>query len=164
MAQNASAPNQRRGQNFHALFQNWYEFPHPEHGEAWTYTSEFSYRAGERVDFHTSASAATYSLEILRDGATLESVYFVEALPGTVWNTPDDVSVKGCHWPVTHSWSLPEDLPAWLNEQERDMLLRALDEHEQHQGKAAERLGLSYNQMRGLMKKHDLRTRSRRSH
>ncbi len=63
---------------------------------------------------------------------------------------------------VTSPTTLPKDLPAWLIEQEQLILLRALEEHDQHQGKAADRLGLTYNQMRGLMKKHDLRTRSRR--
>ena len=65
--------------------------------------------------------------------------------------------------PPAQTTPLPDDLPAWLTEQEKTLLLQALDEHDQHQGKAAERLGLSYNQMRGLMKKHGLRTRSRRN-
>ena len=40
--------NQARGQNFHALHQNWYEFPDADALEAWTYTTEFTYEAGQR--------------------------------------------------------------------------------------------------------------------
>lgn len=42
-----------------------------------------------------------------------------------------------------------------LNE-ERKMIEAALDQYQQHQGRAAEALGLSYHQFRGLLKKHQL--------
>lgn len=58
--------------------------------------------------------------------------------------------------------ALPDNLIEWLLAEERRVLTQALDAHDQHQGRAAEALGLTYNQIRGLMKKHDLRTRSRR--
>ncbi len=102
--------NQARGQNFHALHQNWYEFPDPAALEAWTYTTEFTYAAGERVDFHTSTTARNYSIEVVRDGARPKTVYHIEALQGECFDTPEDASVRGCGWPVTHSWTLPEDL------------------------------------------------------
>lgn len=102
--------NQARGQSFHALHQNWYEFPDSSALEAWTYTSEFTYGPGDRVDFHTSASFEFYSLAIVRDGAVSEVVYEVEGLPGERFETPTDVSVCGCGWPVTHTWEVPADL------------------------------------------------------
>jgi len=102
--------NQARGQNFHALHQNWYEFPDPGALEAWTYTSEFTYEAGQHVEFHTSTTFAEYRIEVVRDGARPETVYSAEGLPGESFPTPVDVSVKGCDWPVTHRWQIPADL------------------------------------------------------
>lgn len=102
--------NQARGQNFHALHMNWYEFPDTDALEAWTYTSEFTYAAGQRVDFHTSSTFQEYSIKVMRDGATPETVYCAEGLPGESFPTPVDASVKGCGWPVTHSWEMPADL------------------------------------------------------
>ena len=69
--------------------------------------------------------------------------------PETV-TTPSDVSI-------------PNDLRAALDQQESQWLRMALAQTGQRQKQAAERLGLSYDQIRGLMKKHVLRTRSSRS-
>ena len=105
-----TSQNQARGQNFHALHQNWYEFPEDGAAEAWTYTSEFTYAPGEKVEFHTNSSAEYYSIEVIRDGRKPQRVYHAEELPGQTFPTPVDASVRGCGWPVTHSWDLPEDL------------------------------------------------------
>lgn len=102
--------NQARGQNFHALHQNWYEFPDREALEAWTYTTQFSYQAGQRVDFHTSTTFDEYDITVVRDGAKPEAVYTARGLAGAYFPTPVDASVKGCDWPVTHSWDIPKDL------------------------------------------------------
>lgn len=102
--------NQARGQNFHALHQNWYEFPDPAAEEVWCYTSEFTYAAGKRVDFHVSTTAREFRLEVVRDGARPQTLYRVEGLPGECYPTPQDASVKGCGWPVAHSWEIPADL------------------------------------------------------
>ena len=48
------------------------------------------------------------------------------------------------------------DLRAWLNEQEKTMVERALESCQGHQARAAERLGLSYDQLRGILRKHGL--------
>ncbi|MGY6555376.1 MAG: phage shock protein operon transcriptional activator [Wenzhouxiangella sp.] len=48
------------------------------------------------------------------------------------------------------------DLRAWLNEQEKALVDRALQASQGHQGRAAKRLSLSYDQMRGLLRKHEL--------
>ncbi|HMA98784.1 MAG TPA: helix-turn-helix domain-containing protein, partial [Wenzhouxiangella sp.] len=50
----------------------------------------------------------------------------------------------------------PMDLRAYLSQKEKEMTERALRFSGGHQGKAAERLGLSYDQLRGILKKHDL--------
>ena len=59
--------------------------------------------------------------------------------------------------------SLPSDMRKALDEQEAKWLHEALSSNGQNQKRAAAQLGLSYDQIRGLMKKHGLRTRSSRS-
>lgn len=57
--------------------------------------------------------------------------------------------------PVSHgSLVLPIDLKGHLAQQERDWLLAALRQSHYQQGTAAELLGLSYHQLRALMRKH----------
>ena len=52
--------------------------------------------------------------------------------------------------------SLPRDLRAWLDAQERAIVERALSEADGKQKQAAGRLGLSYDQIRGILRKHSL--------
>ena len=52
--------------------------------------------------------------------------------------------------------SLPRDLREWLDAQERDVVERALAEAQGNRKKAATRLGLSYDQIRGILRKHSL--------
>ena len=59
--------------------------------------------------------------------------------------------------------SIPSDMRKALDEQEAKWLQEALASNGQNQKRAAAQLGLSYDQIRGLMKKHGLRTRSSRS-
>ncbi|ART78972.1 phage shock protein operon transcriptional activator [Oceanisphaera avium] len=49
---------------------------------------------------------------------------------------------------------LPLDLKTHLAEQELRLLLAALTQSQHHQGQAAQLLGLSYHQLRGLLRKH----------
>ncbi|WEF10368.1 phage shock protein operon transcriptional activator [Pectobacterium actinidiae] len=51
---------------------------------------------------------------------------------------------------------LPLDMKPWLLEQERGLIDRALNQAKFNQRKAAELLGLTYHQLRGLLKKHDI--------
>lgn len=50
--------------------------------------------------------------------------------------------------------SLPLDVKSWLHRQERIMIQRALEQARFNQRKAAELLGLTYHQLRGMLKKH----------
>ena len=59
--------------------------------------------------------------------------------------------------------ALPSDLRAVLEQQEVSWLEQALDQTANNQKQAAALLGLSYDQIRGLMRKHGLRSRSLRS-
>jgi len=58
---------------------------------------------------------------------------------------------------------IPNDLRAALDEQEKTWLVQALEASNWRQKEAALALGINYNQIRGLMKKHALRTRAARS-
>ena len=58
---------------------------------------------------------------------------------------------------------LPVDLRAALDQQEASWLEQALSQTAHNQKQAAALLGLSYDQIRGLMRKHGLRSRSLRS-
>jgi len=49
---------------------------------------------------------------------------------------------------------LPHDLRSWLDQQERALVKRALDQCGGNRKRAAERLGLSYDQLRGILRKH----------
>ena len=50
--------------------------------------------------------------------------------------------------------TLPLDMRGWLSQQERQLLQQALAQSRFNQRKAAELLGLTYHQLRGLLKKH----------
>ncbi len=58
---------------------------------------------------------------------------------------------------------LPRNLRVALEQQEASWLEQALDQTANNQKQAAALLGLSYDQIRGLMRKHGLRSRSLRS-
>jgi psp operon transcriptional activator len=55
---------------------------------------------------------------------------------------------------VADTAALPDNLRAWLDEQEKRMVERALSETGGNRQRAAERLGLSYDQLRGILRKH----------
>ncbi len=52
--------------------------------------------------------------------------------------------------------AIPDDLRAWLDCQERAVVERALAEAGGNRKRAANRLGLSYDQIRGILRKHSL--------
>jgi len=52
--------------------------------------------------------------------------------------------------------TLPDDLRGWLDAQERAVVERALAEADGNRKLAARRLGLSYDQIRGILRKHSL--------
>lgn len=52
--------------------------------------------------------------------------------------------------------SLPVDLRQWQTQQERALIERSLAQAKYHQPRAAELLGVTYHQLRAMLKKHDL--------
>ncbi|MFP1761813.1 phage shock protein operon transcriptional activator [Lonsdalea quercina] len=57
--------------------------------------------------------------------------------------------------------ALPLDMRGWLSQQEQQLLQQALAQSRFNQRKAAELLGLSYHQLRGLLKKHAITVNER---
>jgi len=56
----------------------------------------------------------------------------------------------------------PVSLRQWLHTAERDWMLQALEQSNQNQKRAASLLGLNYDQMRSLVRKHGCNTRPKR--
>ena len=95
-----------------------------------------------------------------------------------VYRTPDGQAVNGividpfdspyrpnreADKPETQSLSLPLDLKATMRDLEITLINQAMSSGQFNQRKAAEALGLTYDQFRGYLKKYDLPTPSKRS-
>ena len=72
------------------------------------YTGRISYQPGESVALHVSTSAAKYGFEVAREGARHEVVLSKKEEPGEVRDVPADASSKGCGWPVSVEFQIPE--------------------------------------------------------
>ncbi|HEX5292857.1 MAG TPA: N,N-dimethylformamidase beta subunit family domain-containing protein [Streptosporangiaceae bacterium] len=81
----------------------------PAASEVWCYTDRLSYAPGDRVDFHLSATAASFTLEITRDGAAPETVFRRDGLSVPSYPVPADAYAAGCGWPAGFSLDLPRD-------------------------------------------------------
>jgi hypothetical protein len=94
-----------------AVLSHYYEAPATNSGdeEIWCYCDRPCYSPGDRVAFHVSTSATSYSLEIALDAAELEVVFRRDNLPGRRHSTPADASVNGCDWPVSFELRIPEN-------------------------------------------------------
>ena len=64
------------------------------------YAGQLSVAPGEEVPFHVSTSASGFSVEILRLGASNETVWRGADLPGRAHPVPENASSHGCGWPV----------------------------------------------------------------
>ena len=94
----------------YATDSHWYEFPSndPAVLEVWAYTDRISYAPGEDVKFHVYCTAATFSMDIVRDGHFPETVHEVADLPGSMPSTPDNAYEIGAGWPVAYVWRIPD--------------------------------------------------------
>ena len=72
--------------------------------------------------------------------------------------TPDDTQKSASASPRSFSAApqLPVDLRTWQHQQERELVELSLKSHHFHQRKAADALGLTYHQLRALIKKHQI--------
>jgi len=97
-----------------AVRSNFYEWPgmDGERGEIWCYTDRFSYRAGDEVTLFVSSTAASFALDITRDGAVETSVLTRDGIASRWQDTPDQCSVEGCGWQPTISIRIGKDWPS----------------------------------------------------
>ena len=107
-----------RPQAFDATVPHFYEAPldhldgFADAPEVWCYTDAITYAPGDTVSFHVSSSATTVDIEILRDGARMDSVHVASGIGARQHPTPTDFYMNGCGWPVAYEWTLPDDLPS----------------------------------------------------
>jgi hypothetical protein len=103
-----------RAQGFDATNAEFYEAPleDPNYLEVWTYTDKISYLPGEEVLFHTSTTGKSFSIEIISAGPNPKPTHVAQELPGKMYKLPPDFFEKGCGWPVSYRWRIPEDLPS----------------------------------------------------
>ncbi len=74
------------------------------------YPDRTSVAANEDLAFHTSTTAAEYSLEIARIGAKREVVFQKSGIPGGgVHPIPEHASANGCGWPISFSMPVPSE-------------------------------------------------------
>lgn len=73
------------------------------------YTNGLSFVAGEKVDFHVSTSAKSYSINIARSGLNHEQVWEKSGIAGQKYPIPELAWEKGAQWPVSLSLKLPSN-------------------------------------------------------
>src|SRR4051794_25802528 len=67
----------------------------------WSYCDRLSYAPGETVRISVCTNAPHYDVEVIRDGATPQTIFARSGLAGEWHDTPDECSITGCGWPVS---------------------------------------------------------------
>ncbi len=80
------------------------------HDEIEGYCGRLSYLPGETVGLHVSTHRSSYDVRVERWGATRETVWSADGVPGEFVPPPPDADAEGCRWPV--SVEIPVDA-AW---------------------------------------------------
>lgn len=80
----------------------------PKKPEIWCYTDKYSYSNNNQVSLYINSTSDKYKLEIYKDGLRPELVYSKELSNGVWQKTPEDCSVKGCNWMLSHSLKISE--------------------------------------------------------
>ncbi|RWM24724.1 N,N-dimethylformamidase beta subunit family domain-containing protein [Mesorhizobium sp.] len=103
-----------RRQGFDGVKTLYYEtvFQDPAHLEVFTYTDRMSYRPGDVVRFHTSTTAERFDISIVRDGLSPQTIAQLENIVGESAGLRDRFYERGCDWPQSHAWKIPDDAPA----------------------------------------------------
>lgn len=93
-----------------------------------------------------------------KDPYPIESLVFNPFKPA--WKTERDSTLEigndpsNSHTSSESSFSLPLDYKAWQEQQDIKLLNQALKQSKYNQKQAAELLGLTYNQLRGMVRKY----------
>ncbi|MBM3847006.1 MAG: hypothetical protein FJ405_12065, partial [Verrucomicrobia bacterium] len=85
----------------HGLF-----VPHSLYVEG--YTGRTSYAPGEELTIHVSTTAKQYAAEIVRLGASAQTVTNLAGLQGQAFSVPDNASSHGCGWPASLRLTIPQ--------------------------------------------------------
>ncbi|MEW9806157.1 N,N-dimethylformamidase beta subunit family domain-containing protein [Mesorhizobium sp. ZMM04-5] len=103
-------PEQRR----FAVRGTYYEVPgmDGERGEIWCYTDRFYYRPGDIARLQVSATAKSFAIRIVRDGAAETPVFERHGVACRWQDTPDQCSVEGCGWETTCDIAIGEEWPS----------------------------------------------------
>lgn len=103
-------PEQRR----EAVLGHYYEYPGMDggRGEIWCYTDAMSYPPGAAVRLQVSATAASCSLRIVRDGSVETPVLERRGIATRWQDTPDQCSVTGCGWETSFEFAVGADWPS----------------------------------------------------
>lgn len=88
------------------------------------YPDRLSYAPGETVSMACSSRSVTFSVEIARVGGTREIIWTRGDVPGQWHPVSDDASSKGCQWPESFRFTIPEDQRSGYYE----VILRSTDE------------------------------------
>ena len=73
------------------------------------YPDRLSYEAGDDIQLSVSTTAARYSVEIARVGATRAVVWSTDGVAGKKHDTPANASTHGCDWPTAIKIRVPAD-------------------------------------------------------
>ncbi|TIX36939.1 MAG: hypothetical protein E5V40_23585, partial [Mesorhizobium sp.] len=103
-------PEQRR----EAVRGHYYEWPGTDgaRGEIWCYSDRFSYRPGETVALHVSATAPQFGITIVRDGGAETRVFEKTGIAARWQETPDQCSVEGCGWDTSFEFRIGDAWPS----------------------------------------------------
>ena len=101
-------------QRHEAVFGHYYEYPgmDGERGEIWCYTPRFAYRNGDTVTLHVSSTAATFRLDVVRDGAQQSPAMTIDNQVSRWQETSDQCSVDGCGWQASLEFTVPPQWPS----------------------------------------------------
>ncbi|KAF9875444.1 hypothetical protein CkaCkLH20_07264 [Colletotrichum karsti] len=73
----------------------------PDDDEIWVYCNRYSYDIGDTVKLKVHTTAATYDIDIIRDGNKPRTVYSKQNLTGVQQETPEYAFARGCNWKTT---------------------------------------------------------------
>ncbi|OJY36946.1 MAG: hypothetical protein BGP06_14080 [Rhizobiales bacterium 65-9] len=83
----------------------------PSYPEIWCYADRLSYKPGDEVCVHASATTPSFELAIWRDGPEPRLISRHE-LSAPLTPLRGDFIASGCDWPVVLRWPVPHDLPS----------------------------------------------------
>ncbi len=73
------------------------------------YTNALSFAPGDKVSFHVSTNAPSYSVRIVRGGVTNDIVWEKSGIKGKQYPTPDKAWATGPGWPESFSLEIPKN-------------------------------------------------------